>query len=202
MEIVSLISDEIRFCHFKKGDERAFEYFFKIYFNSIVGFSMQFLGDEDMSRSISQEAFIKLWLNREKVQKINGIKSFLYTSAKTDCLNVIRHKKVVDKYSTILLQERENQLNIEVLNSLEFDPMSVTELENLIEKSIEELPEKCKLVYTKRRIENKKNEEIADELGISVKAVEANMTRALKILKVRLSNYLPMFLVVLILESF
>ncbi|MDO5977446.1 RNA polymerase sigma-70 factor [Flavivirga spongiicola] len=186
--------DEARFYRFKKGDERAFEYFFNTYFNAIVGFTMQFLGDEDKSRSIAQEAFIKLWQNREKVKKTNGIKAFLYTSAKSDCLNIIRHNKVVYKYNNRQLQERENQINLEVLNSLEFDAMSFTELERLIEKSIDALPEKCKLIFRKRRNENKKNKEIAEELGISVKAVEANMTRALKILKVNLANYLSVLL--------
>jgi len=186
-----LTSDEMRFRNFKKGDERAFEYFFNTYYNSIVGFCMQFLRDEDKSKSISQEAFIKLWTNREKVQKINGIKSFLYTSARTDCLNLIRHQKVVDRYKNRQLQESENSLNMEVLNSLKFDAMSFLELERLIEKSIESLPEKCKIVFRKRRIENKKNKEIAEELGITVKAVEANMTRTLKILKVKLASYLP-----------
>ena len=178
------------FIALKKEMSGLLNTFFNAYFNAIVGFTMQFLGDEDKSRSIAQEAFIKLWQNREKVQKLNGIKAFLYTSAKSNCLNIIRHKKVVDKYSSQQLQQRENQLNLEVLNSLEFDTMSFTELEKLIEKSINALPEKCKLIFRKRRIENKKNKEIAEELGISIKAVEANMTRALKILKVNLANYL------------
>jgi len=195
MKKIDLDPSEIRFKQFKKGDERAFEYYFKAYFNSIVGFCMQFLGDEDKSKSISQEAFIKLWVNREKVKKINGIKSFLYTSAKSECLNLIRHKKVVDKYKNVQLEKRENELNIEVLNALEFDAMAITELERLIDKSIAQLPDRCKLIFEKRRIENKKNKEIAEELGITVKAVEANMTRALKILKAKLSNYLSFFFI-------
>ena len=150
---------------------------------------MQFLGDKDKSQSIAQESFIKLWVNRDKIQKINGIKSFLYTAAKSECLNLLRHRKVVKKYQNEILNRKENQLNIEVLNSLNFDTVLLDELEAKIEQSINELPEKCRLVFNKSRKEHKKNKEISEELGISIKAVEANMTRALKSLKLKLSHY-------------
>lgn len=198
---VLLNSDELRFRLFKNGDERAFSFYFNTYYNNIVGFSIQFLGNEDKAKSVSQEAFIKLWVNRKKVKKITGIKSFLYTSAKTDCLNLIRHEEVVKKYQNSQLQEKENELNLEILNSLNFDSLSFSELEKQIEKSIAELSERCRLVFIKSRRENKKNKEIAKELGISVKAVEANITKALKFLKLRLSDYLPAILAAVIMGS-
>jgi len=67
----------------------------------------------------------------------------------------------------------------------------LAELEELIEGSVNELPDKCKQVFKMRRVDFKKNKEIAAELNISIKAVEANMTRALKHLKNKLSDYLP-----------
>ncbi len=194
-------ANTIQFHQFKKGDDRAFSFFFKKYYDSIVGFCKQFIGDEDKAKSVAQEAFIKLWMNREKVQKASGIKAFLYRSAKTDCLNLLRHKEVVVKYKNVELQKKESQLNLEILNSLNFDKMSVSELERQIEKTIEELPEKCKEVFIKSRKENKKNKEISAELEISVKAVEAHITRALKILKTKLSNYLPAVLIEIILSG-
>ena len=100
MEKELISSADFRFIQFKEGDRRAFEYYFKKYYDSIVGFGIQFIGDQDKARSIAQDAFIKLWENREKVQKINGIPSFLYTSVKCDCLNLIRHNKVVRKYES------------------------------------------------------------------------------------------------------
>ena len=195
MEKGQLSLADFRFLQFREGDRRAFEYYFKEYYNSIVGFAIQFIGDKDKAGSIAQDAFIKLWENREKVQKINGIRSFLYTSVKTDCLNLIRHNKVVRKYESKRLQARESSLHTEILNSLNFDSVTFSELESLIEKSIEELPDKCKLVFVKKRFENKKNKEIADELGITLKAVEANITRATKFLKLRLSHYVLLIII-------
>jgi RNA polymerase sigma-70 factor (ECF subfamily) len=197
-----LDSKSIHFHLFKKGDEKAFAFFFNLYYNQIVGFCTEFIKDRDKAKSITQEAFLKLWLNKEKVQKINGIKAFLYTSAKSDCLNLFRHKKVVHKYFDNSLRKREESLNVEVLNAMNFDTVMLTELEELIEGSVNELPDKCKQVFKMRRIEFKKNKEIAAELNISIKAVEANMTRALKHLKNKLSDYLPAMILLIVFHCF
>lgn len=192
--------DKDTFSAFKYGKEKAFESIFTSYYNRIVGFCIQFVGDNDKAQSIAQEAFIKLWINREKVEKCNGILAFLYTASKTECLNVIRRKAVSNKYEKQQLQIIEDELNRDVLNSFDFNSVEFSELEKLIYKSIEDLPEKCRLVFIKNRMEDKTNKEIAQELNISVKAVEANMTRALKFLKERLSDYLPVVLVQTILH--
>jgi RNA polymerase sigma-70 factor (ECF subfamily) len=180
---------------FKDGDEKIFENIFSSYYNQIIGFCIQFVGDNDKAQSIAQEAFIKLWMNREKVEKYNGILSFLYTAAKTECLNFIRRKSVTSKYENRQLQLIEDELNREVLDRFDFNSIEISELEKLIYQSIEDLPEKCKLVFIKSRMEDKTNKEIAEELNISIKAVEANMTRALKFLRERLTDYLPAVLV-------
>lgn len=184
----------------KSGDEKAFESIFKSDYNRIVGFCSQFAEDLDKSRSFAQEAFLNLWINREKIESINGIRSFLYTYAKSCCLNDLRHKKVTGKYQDKLLQEAENQFNRETLESFDSQSLEFTELETLIKKLIDELPEKSKQVFIMSRYEGKMNKDIAQELGISVKSVEANITRALKSLKSNLSEYLPVVLVELIMQ--
>lgn len=183
------------FNKFKKGDELAFEYFFTAHYNNILGFCIQFIYDNDEASSITQESFLNLWLNRENIETINGISSFLYTFAKSKCLNVIRHKKVKNKYESDTLNEKERQLDFEILKSMNFDLLALSELEELINKSIEELPGKTKQVFLKKRFENKKNKEIAEEMNLSLKSVEAHMTKALSFLKTKLSDYLPAILI-------
>ncbi len=194
----SLLKREDLFYQFKNGDEKAFKFYFDKYLENIIGFCVQFLYDEDKAKSVAQEAFIKLWVNRGKLVKENGISAFLYTSAKSDCLNLIRHNKVVSKYKDVKLQEYEDKLNLEVLDALQFDPLHFSELELLIEKAINDLPIRCKEVFVKRRKEDKKVFEIAKELGISIKAVEANMTRATKELRLKLAHHIPLILMVFI----
>lgn len=186
----------------KEGDESAFEEVFKAGYNRIVGFCQQFIGDKDQAQSLAQEAFVKLWFNLEKVETVNGIHSFLYTAAKTECLNYIRHKKVIGKYQDKQLQLKEGELNREILESFDFDQLELLDLEKMIIQSINELPEKCRLVFVLSRIEGKKNCEIATQLNITVKSVEANMTRALKTLRLKLAEYLPLILVQLIMKNF
>ncbi|WP_369012935.1 RNA polymerase sigma-70 factor [Flavobacterium anhuiense] len=178
------------FHSFKEGDETAFKFFYDKYFKRIQSFSIQFIYDQDEAENLAQEALLHLWQSRENVESLNGIQAFLFTYAKSKCLNLIRHNKVKNKFKNDLLNHKERELNIEVLNSIQFDPLELTELERIIQESISYLPPKTREVFIKKRFENKKNAEIAEELGVSLKAVEAHMTKALKILKTRLSDYL------------
>lgn len=176
------------FLLFKTGNEKVFEGIFKTRYNHIVGFCLQFVYDHDKAKSIAQEAFIKLWLNRSKIQKVNGINAFLYTAAKTECLNYLRHEKIINNYNNRKRINKEIDLNRDVLESFDFNTIEYTELEEIIKKAIDELPEKCRLVFVKSRLEGKKNKEIALELGIAIKSVENNMTRALKAMRKKLSG--------------
>lgn len=192
--------DDFFLQRFKNGDELAFEKIFKANHSKIVGFCNQFISDLDKAKSLTQEVFLNLWLNREKIETVNGIRAFLYTYAKSGCLNYIRHRKVISKYKDEFLKSKEDQLNREVLESFDFNSLEFTELEGVIQQAINDLPEKCRLVFIMSRFDGKMNKEISVELNISVKAVEANMTRALKTLRSRLSEYLPAILVQLIIQ--
>ncbi|MEN2401157.1 RNA polymerase sigma-70 factor [Flavobacterium sp. MC2016-06] len=184
----SLESD--KFESFKEGDETAFTYFYDKYFRRIQSFSVQFIHDAEEAENLAQEAFLNLWQNRATIDSINGIQSFLYTYAKSKCLNLIRHNKVKDKFKSDVLNQKERELDIEVLNSIQFDTLELTELERIIQDSINDLPPKTREVFIKKRFENKKNSEIAEEMQVTLKAVEAHMTKALKIMKTKLSDYL------------
>lgn len=186
---------------FKNGNELAFEYFFNKYYNNIVGFGVQFIYDEEEAKNIAQEAFLNLWTNRKKIEQPSGVKSFLFTYTKSKCLNLIRGKKVKEKYKNETLNQREALLNQEVLDALNFDAMAFSELEQIIYKSIENLPEKTKAIFLKKRFDNKKNQEIADEMDISLKTVESHITKALKALREQLAPYFPTILISIILSS-
>ena len=187
-------NNEFNFSEFKKSDEKTFEIIFESYYESMVGFCSQFIPDVDEAKNFAQQAFIKLWLNRQKIEKKNGIRAFLYTAAKTECLNFLRHEKYRLRHIESQILQKENQLNLEILESFQFNRLEYVELQELIRESIDKLPEKCRLVFVKSRLEGKKNSEIAVELDIAEKSVEANITRALKFLRKELADYLPMVL--------
>lgn len=191
----------LHFENLKKGNDKAFEYFFNKYHGHILGFCIQFIYDKPEAMGITQEAFLNLWLNKNKIEKLNGVESFLYTYAKSKCLNAIRQIKIKERYISKSLNKKERLLDYDILNAINFDTLALDELEQLITKSINELPEKTKVVFHKKRFENKKNQEIADELQISLKTVEHHMTKALSVLRVKLSAYLPFVLISLFLSK-
>lgn len=183
------------FDSFKKGDQRAFHFFFEKYYGQLHGFSSEFIHSAEDAKSIVQESFVNLWLKRAEIESPAGIKSYLYTFAKSKCLNHLRHQKVREKYKNHKLNQQEQQLNIDVLNALKFDTASLSEMERKVHQSIEELPEQTRAIFVKKRFNGKGNEEIANELNVSVKTVEAHTTKALRLLRTSLSEYLPAYLI-------
>lgn len=188
--------DDFIFNSFKMGDERIFEVIFKAYYNQLVGFNNQFIRNKEEAKNITQEAFVLLWQNKSKVETKNGIRAFLYTSSKTLCINFLRHKKMMSQYQIICISEME----VEILDSFNFNEFEFNELDELIEQSINELPERSKIVFIKSYVEGKKNMEIAEEMNISIKAVEANKARAKSHLKNKLSEYLPIAFIQLLIN--
>ena len=193
--------NDLHFNRFVEGDRTVFEKIFKLNYNKLVGFCNHFIRDADKAQSLAQESFVHLWVNREKIQSFNGIKSFLYTHSKSQCLNYIRHERVENRYKDKELQRKEDKLDSEVLESLDFLSMEFLELEKAIGNSISELPERSRQIFMMSRYEEKKNREIAEELNISIKAVEANITRALKMLKTDLSRFFSISFLAAILEN-
>ncbi|TRZ43331.1 RNA polymerase sigma-70 factor [Robertkochia solimangrovi] len=189
------------FIRFKNGDEKAFKHFYDLLYSSILGFCMQFIDDEEQSNHIVQEAFINLWLHRTSIEKPGGIRSFLYTAAKSRCLNHLKHEKVKRRYRDNHLAEKENQLNISILDSMTFDELVIREMEEIISQFIEALPEQTRAIFKLKRFEGKKNSEIAEELNISIKTVEAHFTKALRTLRKQLKDYFPELLIAIFLQN-
>ncbi|MFV0591705.1 MAG: RNA polymerase sigma-70 factor [Draconibacterium sp.] len=184
----------INLTSFKNGDEQEFELIFADNYERIVGFCIQFIPDREEAKNIAQQAFIKLWLNREDVNTCNGICAFLFTAARSECLNFLRHQKYKQQYQDQQIKEKERQLNQEILESFQFERLEFIELEEMINTALQKLPERCRQVFEKSRFEGKKNREIAEELDIALKSVESNITRAIKILRSELKEVLPLFI--------
>jgi len=165
-------------------DEKFLEHLFREYFASLMAFSVKILGDEDEARDVVQKVFISLWERRESLDLDTSMKSYLFTSVHNRSLNVIRDRK---KFSDAPHAERED--SVDVGNQLE-----AMELEQRIGEIIGELPEKTREVFVLSRFEGLKYGEIADKLGISVKTVENQMSRALRILREKLAHYLALLL--------
>lgn len=169
----------------KLGDEQAFELLFRKYYVRLCGFANKFLKDPEEAYGVVQEAFIKIWEGREVIDPENSLKAYLFKIAQNICLNKLRRMKVESKYleiyKLVYLDNREFSVNESLL---------ARELENNFATAINIIPPKCRKVFELSRLDGLKYSEIAKVLHISVKTVEAQMSKALQILRVELKDYL------------
>lgn len=174
----------------KVGLEKSqFEQLFREHFVHLANFARQYVEDQDSAKDITQKVFITLWENRDKIDTQKSVTSYLFTSVKNRCLNHIRDHK---KYRSSILDLEGNDFDVPV----EPDHGELTELEDKISNALASLPEKCRTVFEMSRYHDKKYKEIAEELGISQKTVEAHMSKAIKALRAYLQDYLSFFLLI------
>lgn len=145
----------------------------------MLGYCRLFTQDKAQASDLVQECFVKLWEKRATIKPNQSVESFLFVMLRNSCLNYLRNQKLqlVEKD---IDQLKENEL--QHLYQLDFTGKEEKSLEeSLIEafrESVEKLPEKRKLVFVKTKIEGKRNKDVAEELGISVKAVEKHLYQA------------------------
>lgn len=169
-------------------DSSSFEELFRSYFTPLMMFARKILVDEDDAREVVHKVFIALWEKREKVDLTTSLKSYLFTSVHNRSLNVLRDRK---KFSDEELPDLAGEWDV----STQIESM---ELEEKIGEAIQSLPEKCRQVFELNRFEGLKYSEIAQQLGISVKTVENQMSKALKILREKLVHYMTLLLCLLL----
>jgi RNA polymerase sigma-70 factor, Bacteroides expansion family 1 len=191
MTSTKLIGKEI-LISLKAGNAKAFEEVFKCWYEPLVHFTNEYLSDFESSRNIAQNIFLKLWEKRELIDPDSNIRAYLYVAARNACLSHLRHQKIENTFFEKSQKKLERlQLNYDALEELRIENIDFQNLENKIQETIESLPPRCKEVFILSRFENLKNKEIAMKLDISVKAVEANITRALITLRENTKDYLP-----------
>ncbi|MFV5695486.1 RNA polymerase sigma factor [Flavobacterium sp. LB3P122] len=152
-------------------DKIVFSTFFKTHAKSLRNFLFYKYGNKDQADDIAQEAFIKLWQNCASVP-IEKAKSYIYIIANNNFLNEIAHQKVVLEYEN----------NFFSLNKTNETPEFILEEKQFkikLLKSIENLNETQRVAFLMHRIDGKKYSEIAEELNISIKAVEKRIHLAL-----------------------
>ncbi len=168
--------------------KQKFERLFREHFTGLCYFAQKYLGDLDSSKEIVHAIFIKIWESRYEFDWEKPAKSYLFTSVYNRSMNFIRdNKKFVDNESIHTSDPLTEP-------GVFYDTMETSELEAKINKAIDKLPEKCREVFKLNRFEGKKYAEIAKHLNISVKTVETQMSKALKVLKEDLKDYIYLFL--------
>ena len=172
--------------------EAAFEQLFKTHFRGLHAYAVTILKDEVAGEEIVQNVFYKLWEKRELVEIESSPKAYLYKAVYHDCLNYIKHKKVRSAHAMHVVRHSSGQVENASGKVLQ------GELKKHIHAAMGELPEQCRTIFQLSRFEGLKYQEIADEMGLSVKTIENQMGKALRLLRQKLVEFLPVILLSLI----
>ena len=169
----------------KTGDEKAFNYIFQTYYSDLFSYANKILNDKEEAKEVLQNVYFKLWEKRNKLDINRSVKCYLFKSIYNECMNKIKHQKihykVVSELQTKSFEEtNENKINF----------CGKTELVSMVKETINLLPPKCKTVFILSRVHQLKNKEIAKQLNISHKTVENHITKALKVFRITLFDYI------------
>jgi len=174
------------------GEE--FKIIFNLYHDKLLHIARNYVSQQEDAEEIVQDIFIKLW-NKRKNLKIdsNNISGYLFVMVRNGCLDHLRKRnKRLSLYGHD--EPIEDFLNFSALSDEQASGIIAEELREQIEKAIDLLPEKCRMVFLKSRQENLTYGAISDQLHISVKTVENQIGKALKHMRFHLQEYLHLFL--------
>lgn len=157
--------------------QQNFEIFFKKHYQQLCSYAYSFLKDDESSEDVVQEIFIRVWEQRRDLIGSDQLKFYLFSATRNNCLTQLKKNK---KNLHVELTDEDSPDEI----SIRLEPADIKlEPKALIAKAMEQLPPKCREVFLLSRLSNQTYQQIAESLGISVKTVENQMGKAIKILR-------------------
>jgi RNA polymerase sigma-70 factor (ECF subfamily) len=167
----------------REGNRQVYKEIFDSYYVPLCHYCMQRIYSQEDAEEIVQDIFVKLWVKRAELSIIISLRAYLYRTALNRIINYGEHLKVRKTH-------QENLLSSEIGYSQDGSLFAQKEIQLLAAQAVSSMPEKRKQVYELSRTEGLKYTEIADRLNVSVKTVEAHLTKALEHMRLHLRDYL------------
>lgn len=184
-----LMQNELIHPHTVTAGTEDFETIFKTHFKGLHAYACTIIKDEAAAEDIVQNTFFKLW-EKNELHKLQSPAAYLYRAVYNESLNYLKHAKVKHAYQTFATSRME-------YNESAAGRTTLRELQEKLDKALSELPQQCRTIFQMSRFEELKYWEIAERLGLSVKTVENQMGKALKLLRMKLVDFLPVLLILL-----
>jgi RNA polymerase sigma-70 factor (ECF subfamily) len=184
---MSYKNEEFLMERLKKGEEKAYMYLLDHYHKSLCAFAQTLINDHALAEDIVQNVFLKTWIFRKKLDSQFSLKSFLTKSVYNEFLSSYRNDRAV----TLLEKNYMEALNQIVEDT---DEAAIRKMITLVQNEMQNLPPRCKRVFNLSKEDGLTNIEIAEYLNISNKTVEAQITKAYKILRKKLGDRYEMIL--------
>lgn len=192
IKITPLNHEEINILFFKivtNEDKGAFKTLFYQFFTPLCVFAHRYVDDWETCQDIVQDVFARVWDKRRSIRIETSPRNFLVTCVRNNCIDYLRREDLQSLWISSELKKNSDDTPGDIY--------SVVELRELLEKALAKLPENVRTTFEKNRFDKKKYSEIADEMHISVKTVESHISKALKLLREELKDYLPIALLML-----
>ena len=164
--------------------ESEFEKVFKRHFKGLHAYACTILKDDIMAEEMVQNVFCRLWEKTDHIDIRESVSGYLYRSVYHESLNYLKHLKVREAHRDYTLQQEQQSASAS-------QALELSELETRLDIALRELPEKCRTIFQMSRFEELKYQEIADRLQLPVKTVENQMGKALRLLRIKLADFLP-----------
>lgn len=172
------------------GNEKAYMFLLNHYHRRLHAYALTLINDQAMAQDIVQNVFFKTWKSRKKLNTQFSIQSFLYKSVYNEFINSYQKNKAI-----MLLQHKYLESLAEVVEST--DDNTIAQMITLVNNEIQNLPPKCQKVFVLSKKEGLTNIEISEHLNISIKTVEAQITKAFGILRKRLGKKYEMLILLI-----
>lgn len=189
MPISASITNDPVWKDIRNGNKAAYDRMFIQYWSALCEFASQFISDTE-AEELVQNMMIWIWENKETINIEKSLKSYLFSSVRNRCYNAIRDGKTREKIHNFLYERMKDEIESP-------DYYLANELAINIDKAISELPEKYRETFIMSRFDEMSYPEIAGKMNVSVKTVEYRMSQSLKLLRIRLKDYLPLLIFIL-----
>ena len=178
----------------KARNKTVFDFVFHYYYSGLCAYVEKITGVEEVAEDIVQDLFVTLWIKHDSIEITKSLKDYLFTSVKNRAYDFLKHECRKKGKSDELLRTCAECENLSLNWFVE------SELEEIINSSLNKLPPRCREIIQLSRFDGLKNHEIAEKFGISKRTVELQISNALKHLRLDLKPYLPITLLMLIIK--
>jgi len=180
----------------ERGELELFSSLFERFRKPYILFAYSYVKDMDEAEDIYMEVMMRFWENRKELPDDIHLPSYLLTAVKNRALNFLRQQNVRSDTGQMLTEHQLRELNFRTSSLEACDPIELftEEIRQIIESTLQDVPEYTRLIFFMSRYENKTNKEISEELKINIKTVEYHISKTLKLLRKNLKDYLPIIL--------
>lgn len=165
-----------------------FDSLFREYYPAAVLFAQKFVQNESAAKDIAQQVFVKIYEKKDTLTIEISFKAYLFRAIRNTAFTYLKKEQTHARHSEAAFSLKSTAVE-------DNDPVAYEQLVNKLKELINGLPPRCQLIFKMNRLEGKKNKVIAEELGLSIRTVEAQISYALKQLRAKLPKELLLFFI-------